>query len=262
MTIKSVFAIAAVSATGWAVSVSSASAGALYDFSIFLGQQHPFAVQSTPTVQQPVVVKPASSEASTVREQTAPVTVSGGTQTQMASTGSMSRFGERSDTNNGWSVISEIRGGVLNHDEGPFSRNKESGNPDINAEILFVSPDALDVIWSPRPHLGADINTGGDTSSVYAGLSWEWFLWRDLFAGFSLGGAVHDGETTISALDPDKGKKKELGCSLLFRESVEIGWMVTPNHGVSFILDHISNARLCDENEGLENMGVRYGYRF
>lgn len=252
-------AVALVAAGVSVGSASTASAGALYDFSIFLGQPHPFAASdgaaNSAPASEPIV--PAATQPTTT-----PATSGSENGTQSASNATYSRFGERSDTNDGWGAISEIRGGVLNHDEGPFSRNKEDGNPDINAEILFVSPDALDVIWSPRPHIGADINTGGDTSSVYAGLSWEWFLWRDIFAGFSLGGAVHDGETTLSATDPDKTKRKELGCSLLFRESVEIGWMVTPNHGLSLMLDHISNAKLCDENEGLENMGIRYGYRF
>lgn len=239
---------------------ANASAGALYDMSIFLNQGHPFAAQADPV--QPGTVQTRASQpmptaVPAMRSADEPAQT-----VELASGGSTNRFGERSDTNNGWGAISEIRGGVLNHDEGPFSRNKEEDNPDINLEVLFVSPDALDVIWSPRPHIGADINTGDDTSQIYAGLSWEWFLWRDLFAGFSLGGALHDGETTLGATDPDKGKKKELGCSLLFRESVEIGWMVTPNHGLSFMLDHISNAKLCDENEGLENMGIRYGYRF
>ena len=27
-------------------------------------------------------------------------------------------------------------------------------------------------------------------------------------------------------------------------------------------LDHISNANLCDQNEGLDTLGIRYGYRF
>ena len=28
------------------------------------------------------------------------------------------------------------------------------------------------------------------------------------------------------------------------------------------LLAHLSNAKFCDTNEGLENVGVRYGYRF
>ncbi len=155
-----------------------------------------------------------------------------------------------------WGVISEIRGGVLMHDEGPFSHRKEEGY-DVNLEFLFVSPKFLEIIWSPRPHIGFDANTSSDTSQVYAGLSYEWEFWGGVFAGFSLGGAVHNGKTSGSHTD-----RKDLGCPVLFRESIEIGYRFAGTHSVSLMLDHISNAKLCDSNEGLENFGVRYGYRF
>ena len=43
-------------------------------------------------------------------------------------------------------ILSEVRLGALFHDEGPFSHNKEGGF-DGNVELLFVSPDLLDIIW-------------------------------------------------------------------------------------------------------------------
>ena len=153
-------------------------------------------------------------------------------------------------------ILSEVRLGVLKHDFGPFSSSEEHG-VDVNMELLFVSPDLLEFAWSPRPHIGATINTDGDTSQVYFGLSWEFDVWRDMFAGFSFGGSVHDGEKATNRTD-----KKELGCKLLFRESVEIGWRFGGHHAVTAYLDHVSNANICDQNEGLENLGVRYGYRF
>lgn len=158
----------------------------------------------------------------------------------------------------GWAsgIVSEIRGGILWHDQGPFSRNEEDGL-DVNLEVLFASPGILRFLWSPRPHVGANINTSGDTSQLYFGLSWEWEFWGGWFAGFSLGGAVHDGKLETTQVD-----RKELGCRLLFRESIEGGYRFNGKHSVSVYLDHISNANICDKNEGLENVGVRYGYRF
>ena len=47
--------------------------------------------------------------------------------------------------------LSEIRIGVLVHDQGPFSSHKEDGY-DGYFDILFTSPDFLEVVWSPRPH--------------------------------------------------------------------------------------------------------------
>ena len=154
--------------------------------------------------------------------------------------------------------LSEIKVGALVHDQGPFSRNKESG-VDTNLELLFASPKFLDVIWSLRPHIGANINSSGDTSQIYLGLRYEWGFWGGAFAGFSFGGAVHDGET-----DQNSGKddKMELGCKVLFRGSIEAGYRFAGHHSLSLFLDHISNAKLCDTNEGLENVGIRYGYMF
>lgn len=162
----------------------------------------------------------------------------------------------RSGVDGPWGFISEIRVGALVHDEGPFSRNEEDGF-DGNLELLFVSPDFLDIIWAPRPHLGVTVNSEGDTSQAYAGLSWEWSFWGGWFAGFSLGGSVHDGKLSTNRTD-----RKELGCRLLFRESVELGYRFGGHHGISAFLDHISNANICDRNEGLETFGIRYGYLF
>ena len=159
-----------------------------------------------------------------------------------------------------WSLFAPPLTGALIHDEGPFSSHKEADSVDVNLEVQFVSPEVLEVIGSPRPHLGADINTVGDTSSFYFGLTYEWDdfdVWKGFFIGFSIGGAYHDGETNNAPAD-----RKELGCSLLFRGSFEFGYRFWDTHGISLMLDHISNAKLCDHNEGLENVGLRYGYRF
>ena len=156
-----------------------------------------------------------------------------------------------------WGFISEIRIGALAHDIGPFSSNEEDVIVDYNGELLFNSPGFLDFIWAPRPHLGFTLNTGGDTSQVYAGLTWEFDIWRSWFINFSLGGSLHDGEKRTTAIN-----RKELGCHLLFRESFEVGYRFDSGHSLTGFLDHISNANICDANEGLETAGIRYGYRF
>ncbi len=159
----------------------------------------------------------------------------------------------------GWYGISEIRIGAFYNDFGPFSHQKEGG-VNANLEFLFVSPDFLDVIGSPRPHIGTSINTGDDTSvPVYLGLSWEWDFMDDFMWGLSFGGAYHDGYTDANSAPTDR---KELGCSILFRESLKLGYRFNKNHGLMAHFDHISNAKLCGTNEGLESLGIQYGYRF
>ena len=165
---------------------------------------------------------------------------------------------ERMEEKSKFNIISEIRVGLLAHDHdlAPFSRSEENGI-DTNFEILFKSPDWSKNIGSPRPHLGFSLNLSGDTSQLYTGLTWEWMLADNWFLNFSLGGSAHNGKTTTTLID-----RKELGCKVLFRESIEVGYILKQRHSVSAFFDHISNAKLCDKNEGLETIGLRYGYRF
>lgn len=152
--------------------------------------------------------------------------------------------------------VSELRLGLLDHDVGVFGTRKEDGL-DGNLELLFDSPALLQPVWAPRPHLGVTVNSEGDANQLYAGLTWTWNPTSWLFIEGSLGGAIHDGE-----LDEVSREQKALGARVLFRESVSIGWRVDERHSLSVMLDHISNASLAEHNEGLDTLGLRWGYRF
>jgi lipid A 3-O-deacylase len=161
-----------------------------------------------------------------------------------------------SDSDDFTDYVSELRFGILDHDPSLFGDTKESG-VDINLEALFHSPESFKYILSPRPHLGASINTVGDTSQFYFGLTWGLDI-GPVFAEVSFGGSANNGEYDI---DPNR-ESKELGCPLNFRSSGSIGYRFLEHHSLSVIVDHISNASLCSENEGLETLGIRYGYKF
>lgn len=160
-------------------------------------------------------------------------------------------------------IIDELKFGVLAHDIGIGGHHKESG-PDINGEVLFTSPSFLNIIWAPRPHLGADINTAGKTSQLYGGLTWRLLNFQQVFTDAdaiylngSLGGAIHDGH-----LHGGGSGDKQLGSRVLFRESLEIGYQFVPRQSVSLFADHISDAGLTSQNQGITNLGVRYGFGF
>src|SRR5437868_6485543 len=145
-------------------------------------------------------------------------------------------------------IVDEVKAGVLAHDVGFLGHHLEKG-PDVNLEMLFTPPDILGIIGSPRPHIGADINTDGKTSDGYFGLTWGITLIQSLFgfgdgvyANGSLGGAVHDGSPLTGATPPPG--RKLLGSRILFRESAELGYRINPTLSISGILDHISNANL------------------
>ncbi len=165
------------------------------------------------------------------------------------------------------SVISEVKIGGLAHDIDFLGSNLEPG-PDLMAELVFVAPDlyrgsspVLDFLLEPDPHLGLQVNKRGATSQLYAGLSWTLYplahLGLPIWIAGHLGGTVHNGE--LRSLDPEE---KSLGSRFLFRNALELGYDVTENIRVSLYYDHESNAGLAEENQGLNNAGMRVGGRF
>lgn len=153
-------------------------------------------------------------------------------------------------------IISEIRGGIYAHDISFWSFHRENG-ADVNGELLFVSPKVLELLWSPRPHLGVTVNTAGNTSHAYGGLTWEWSLPADFFIDANLGLSVHNGK-----LDTDNSRRKSLGSPVLFRLGTALGYNITEKVNISVQFEHMSNAYIANPNEGMDNVGLRLGYRF
>lgn len=154
-------------------------------------------------------------------------------------------------------VVSELKFGVLAHDVRIVAADTIEDGADINGEVLFVSPAFLEPVFSPRPHLGVQVNTRGDTSQVYAGVTWTFDLTDDLWLGLSGGGTLHNGETR----DRDQDRKA-FGSRALFRLAAELGVNVTENLSLSVYFDHESNAFLAPLNPGIDNVGMRAGWRF
>ncbi len=153
--------------------------------------------------------------------------------------------------------LSELRLGLF--DQSVDGANSETGVA-LNAEALFQPLPwssgfpALDRVIQPRPHIGATINTGGDTSLAYAGLAWTIPLYRDwLFAEASIGGALHNGPLEAPGV-------ASYGCSWAFRETLSLGLNITEDWSLLGTFEHMSNADFCDYNRGLTNAGVRLGY--
>jgi lipid A 3-O-deacylase len=166
-----------------------------------------------------------------------------------------------------WGLVSELRVGVLSHDMAfpgprdvflpdPFRHRHETG-ASVNGEILFASPSFLWVIGSPRPRVGGSVNTRGYTNDAYLDLDWEYRFGIGLFVEGFLGGAVHDGK-----LLEGNPQWAELGSRFLFHLGLEVGWRLWRRHGLSIYWEHMSNSALAARNQGMDSMGLRYGYRF
>src|SRR5260370_13661497 len=131
-------------------------------------------------------------------------------------------------------VVDEVKLGALAHDLGFLGHHLEKG-VDVNLEMLFTPPDILSVIGSPRPHIGADINTARNTSDGYFRLTLGIMLIQSLFGASdgvfvngSLGGAVADGY-----INSAPANRHWLGPRVLFRESAELGYQLGPAISVS-----------------------------
>lgn len=161
-------------------------------------------------------------------------------------------------------AIDEVRAGVSVQSSGPVAASEEDGAA-FAAEVLFPSLDFIALLGKPRPHLGLSVATDGDaTSFVYAGLTWHLSVWDGkVFFEFGGGGAVHDGRVSFNpTLDRPQSGQSFLGCPVLFRLHGGPGISIGRNWTAVLQFEHLSNANLCSENEGLDNIGLRLGRRF
>lgn len=154
-------------------------------------------------------------------------------------------------------IISEVRFGVLVHDVPFIAADTIEGGVDLNAEILFTPLGIVPDNWNFRPHVGIQVNTTDDTSQAYLGLTTTHYLTDNIWGAFSGGGTIHNGETSQFGED-----RKAFGSQVLFRLALELGVDINDHASVSLYYDHESNAFLADENPGIDNMGVRVGWRF
>jgi len=154
--------------------------------------------------------------------------------------------------------IREIRCGVAAHDvDGLWSGASYEKGPDILAEMVFNRPLFQLFSGTAYPDAGASINTRGHTSKIFGGLLLQWNPAGPFFCSTGVGLAWHNGER-----DSDRRDRKSLGSQVLFRIPIEIGLAVTRHHRFMIVFDHISNAGLARPNEGLDTLGVMYGYAF
>jgi hypothetical protein len=173
--------------------------------------------------------------------------------------------------------VRKIAFGILAHDRGPISDNKENG-VDPNWEVQFNPPEWRWWRWvgSPSPMTGATPNFVGDTSEFYLGLAWQLSLSsnflnnltndfsKSLWVSGGWSAAVHTGplhknETGCSS-DSDCG----FGRRVLPRLQLEIGTTFWKNHGISVYADHMSGGKAfgASQNEGIDHSGIRYHFFF
>jgi lipid A 3-O-deacylase len=153
--------------------------------------------------------------------------------------------------------IYEVKAGLLYHDmDYLWSNFRLESGVDFNGEVIFAPK--LDLLGGAfRGALGASINSDGGTSKAYLDLRYMYEFDSGPFFSVGGGGAVHNGNLTPSSDD-----RKALGSRLLFHIPIEVGYRFTQHQALSIYYDHVSNAYLAKYNQGLDTLGLRYGYRF
>ena len=155
-------------------------------------------------------------------------------------------------------IFDEVRFG------GSFS--VQDSSPDgllLNGQLFFttfVPPFEnylLNTFLRPRPHIWATIATDDGPNQLSGGLTWNFPIFDPFFLEASFGGTWHDGPLESPAGGDD------LGCHVMFRESVGIGADFGEHWRAVVLADHASHAGLCDGgNSGLTHVGLYAGYRF
>lgn len=159
---------------------------------------------------------------------------------------------------NAGGLVDEVKIGVLAHDVPYLWSNfrAEPASADINFEVLF-SPSLPFLGGTIRPAAGGTVSTVGATSHGYLDARWQYETPSRVFFGLGIGAALHNGQLQLEDWD-----RKALGSRLLFHFPIEIGYRLDDRSSVSAYFEHISNGYTVSPNEGLDRLGIRYGYRF
>ncbi len=154
------------------------------------------------------------------------------------------------------SYFSEMRIGILQHDFASRVKKHESGT-DINLDIFLDSPHnkLFRMMKYPRPLLGVSAHSENQTHQFYFGLTWDWEPIKVVFVNIGGGGAIHTGE--LQTKDPDR---QRLGSRTLFRFALSLGYKISNTLNISIFYDHMSNGHTAYPNNGLEKVGLQFGY--
>ena len=164
----------------------------------------------------------------------------------------------------GFMGVYEVKQGILAHDRGWFGKNREGIGPDYNFELMFNSPNILKKVWSPKPIIGLTQTSTGGSSLYYGGITWDANISKNWFVTGTTGIAYTNGLKKLPQGQVATGDKKiQFGSQWLHRGAIELGWNFYGNDTISLMFSHVSHASmLSDKNHGMDEFGIRYGYRF
>ncbi|SVA08946.1 uncharacterized protein METZ01_LOCUS61800 [marine metagenome] len=145
---------------------------------------------------------------------------------------------------------SEYRVGLSMHD---MERRIEGGAA-LSIEKIFDRPTWWHE-FAGRPHLGTQISLANNTHLFYFGSTWNLFQKGKFSGELAFGGAIHTGNEEI------KNGELGYGCKANFRELIAFGYDINDKQKIQFSAQHMSNGSLCDPNQGLTTVGIRFAWK-
>tara|TARA_B100000029_G_scaffold499768_1_gene570601 strand:+ start:597 stop:1109 length:513 start_codon:yes stop_codon:yes gene_type:complete len=144
----------------------------------------------------------------------------------------------------------EYRVGLSMHDV----ERRIEGGPALSIEKIFDRPDWWHR-YAGRPHIGTQISLANHTHLFYAGSTWNLFQKNKFSGELAFGAAFHTGNEEI--------KQGELGygCKVNFRELIAFGYDINDTQKIQLSAQHMSNGSLCDPNQGLTSVGLRFAWK-
>jgi lipid A 3-O-deacylase len=168
--------------------------------------------------------------------------------------------------------VDELHVGVMAHNicvTDCKNADKEDG-PNVEFQVSFDSPGFLDWAGAPQPYLMASVNTAGATSFGGFGLEWRWEFAENWAVEPGLGYIVHNGETVNPYANgtPEAAafaaEHVQLGSRDLFRTSIGVSHDFAGPWEAEVFFEHLSHGQILGKgrNQGLDQLGVRFGYKF
>jgi lipid A 3-O-deacylase len=160
--------------------------------------------------------------------------------------------------------IHELKLGLLGHDQKTLintRRREKNLGLDFNADVTFAAAYHVPYFGGViRPAMGVTLSAIG-TNLAYAGARYRvdgpfsYYLPRQVFFMVGLDGAIHNGNEKREADD-----RKAFGSRVLLHIPAEIGWQFNHHHSIALYWE--GTAGFGSQGENMDNVGVRYGYRF
>ncbi|HEX8623142.1 MAG TPA: acyloxyacyl hydrolase [Allosphingosinicella sp.] len=153
----------------------------------------------------------------------------------------------------------EIFGGLAAHDvDTPLNKGGFEDGLAVQAGVRGGRIRALKAIGAPSPYAFASVSTEGGTNFAAVGLSWK--IGGRLYLRPGIGLAIHDRSSHVV----HGNLRGDFGSRILFEPELGLGYQLSERVSAEASWVHMSHATLFNsrQNPGMDNLGVRFSYRF